>query len=85
MNWHRDIPPVVFYVFGVMAIILLITNPFFLLVIVVLFAGGSAVGFLIDLVGCWPLLFLGAEPTGLESEKSALRFDAVIHLGFRIK
>jgi hypothetical protein len=51
MNWHRDIPPVVFYVFGVMAIILLITNPFFLLVIVVLFAGGAAVGFLIDLVG----------------------------------
>ena len=51
MNWHRDIPPVVFYVVGVMAILLLILNPFLLFAFVMLFAGVAAVGFLSDLVG----------------------------------
>ena len=50
MNWHRDIPPVVFYVFGGMAIILLFTNPFLLLAVVLLAAGVFAVGGVIDLI-----------------------------------
>ena len=51
MKWHRDIPPVVFVVFGVMALLLLIKNPFLLLAVVLLFAGVAAVGFLSDLIG----------------------------------
>jgi len=51
MNWHRDTPPVVFYVLGGMGIILLIKNPFALLAVFALFAGVAAVGFLSDLIG----------------------------------
>jgi len=48
MKWHRNIPPAVFYVFGVLAIILLFTNPFFLLLIVLMAAGVFAVGGVLD-------------------------------------